>query len=144
MVTDRKRFPAKLLKALPLALMMAVLLGILGMIVANEGSEGAVLSIAFVVGLVAFTIILFKVDRPGFWFSLLFAIEWALLPVAAAINTGQVRETGCAGFMLTMGATVFLALTIPIGAIGFIVFLALAVFKFHKPRLPKDTPVEEG
>lgn len=101
---------------------------------AEEGSEGALLAVFFFVGLIAFTILLFRVHRTGFWFSLIFAIEWALLPVAALINATQVRETGCAGAFAAVGATLFLAITVPIGAVGFIVFLLLALFKFRKPR----------
>ena len=137
MATKEKRFPGKFLKAFALALAMAVLLGVLGAIVAEQDSEGVLLTICFFVGLVFFTALLFRVDRPGFWFSLLFALEWALLPVAAAINTGQVRETGCSGFAAAIGATLFLALTIPIGALGFVIFLVLALVKFRRPAKPQ-------
>jgi len=140
----QKRFPGRFFKALALALAMAALLGILGATIAEQGSEGTLLAIFFFVGLVAFTIILFKVERPGFWFSLLFAIEWALLPVAAAINTVQVRETGCSGFAAAIGATLFLALTIPIGALGFIIFLVLALVKFRRREKPKEAIPQEG
>jgi hypothetical protein len=54
---------------------MSLLLGLLGAITAEQNSEGALLAVFFFVGLVAFTVLLFKVDRPGFWFSLIFAIE---------------------------------------------------------------------
>jgi hypothetical protein len=62
-------------KAVALALVMSLLLGLLGAITAEQNSEGALLAVFFFVGLVAFTVLLFKVDRPGFWFSLIFAIE---------------------------------------------------------------------
>jgi len=112
---------------------MALLLGVVGAVIAEQGSEGGLLAIFFFVGLITFTFLLLKVNKPGFWFSLIFAIEWALLPVAAVINAGQVRETGCTGAFAAVGATLFLALTVPIGAIGFLIFLALALFKFRKP-----------
>jgi uncharacterized membrane protein len=115
------------------AVFLAFLLGIVGTLIAEQGKGGDLFGFFFLVALVVYSILLLTVvKRVGFWFSLFFAIEWALLPVAAAINSGQERGVGCAGVAGAIGAGILLALTIPIGAAGFLVFLALAFFKFRK------------
>ena len=117
------------------AVLLAFLLGIVGAIIAAQGKGGDLFGFFFLVGLVVYSILLLRVvKRVGFWFSLFFAIEWALLPVAAAINSGQDRGVGCAGIAGAIGAGILLAITVPIGAIGFLVFLALAFFKFRKQK----------
>ena len=132
---------AKVLKAIVLALILAILLAIIGTIVAGEGQENALFAIFFWVGLIGFSVLFLKVQRVGFWFCLSYAIEWALLPMAAAINTTQpVKETGCAGVVAAIGTVVLLAITIPIGAIGFVLFLLLALLVFRKKKPPTDRP----
>ncbi len=136
---------AKLLKAVVLALVLAVLLAIVGTIVAGVGQENVLSASFFLVGLIGFTVLFLKVQKVGFWFCLSYAIEWALLPVAAAINTTQpVKETGCAGVVAAIGTVLLLAITIPIGAIGFVLFLLLAllVFRKKKPHTAKPTTKE--
>jgi hypothetical protein len=67
--------------------------------------------------------------------------------MAAAINTTQpVKETGCAGVVAAIGTVVLLAITIPMGAIGFVLFLLLAllVFRKKKPHTAKLTTEEPG
>jgi hypothetical protein len=138
---------AKLLKAIVLALVLAVLLAIIGTIVAGVGQENVLSAIFFLVGLIGFSILFLKVQKVGFWFCLSYAIEWALLPVAAAINTTQpVKETGCAGVVAAIGTVLLLAITIPIGAIGFVLFLLLAllVFRKKKPHTAGPTTREPG
>ena len=140
----------RILRAFGLAFVMAVLLAIVGSIIAPEDQEGLFSSLFFIIGLVVFSILLFKVDRVGFWFCLCFAIEWALLPVAAAINVTQPQtsdQSGCAILAGAIVATVFLYITIPIGAIGFILFLLLALLVFRKrkprPTQPRAVPPSE-
>jgi hypothetical protein len=135
---------AKVLKAIVLALILAILLAIIGAILAGVGQENALFAIFFWVGLIGFTILFLKVQMVGFWFCLSYAIEWALLPIAAAINTTQpVKETGCAGLFGAIAATVFLAITIPVGAIGFVLFLLLALLVFRKKKPPTAKPTSE-
>jgi hypothetical protein len=138
---------AKLLKAIGLALVLAVLLAIIGAILAGVGQENTLFAIFFWVGLIGFAVLFLKVQRVGFWFCLSCAIEWASLPVAAAINTTQpVKEAGCAGIIAAIGTVLLLAITIPIGAIGFVLFLLLAllVFRKKKPRAAKPTTRAPG
>ena len=123
---------AKAAKAVLLAIILALLLGILGNLVAEEDHEGQLSAIFFVVGLVGFSILLIKVQRVGFWFCLSYAIEWALLPVTVAINASQDKGVGCAGVATAIASAVLLAITIPVGAIGFLIFLLLALFVFRK------------
>ena len=135
----------KVLKAIVLALILAVLLAIIGATVAGVGQENALFAVFLWVGLIGFSVLFLKVQRVGFWFCLSYAIEWALLPMAAAINTTQpVKETGCAGVVAAIGTVVLLAITIPIGAIGFVLFLLLAllVFRKKKPHTAKTTTEE--
>lgn len=76
------------------------------------------------------------------------AIEWALLPVAAAINVTRPATSGQSGCAVLAGAVVaivFLCITIPVGAIGFILFLLLALLVFKKkPRTARPTTDETG
>ena len=134
----------RILRAFGLAFVTAVLLAIVGSIIAPEDQEGLFSSLFFIIGLIGFFILLLKADRVGFWFCLCFAIEWALLPVAAAINVTQPQtsdQSGCAILAGAIVATVFLYITIPIGAIGFILFLLLALLVFRKKRPHPTKPV---
>jgi hypothetical protein len=134
---------AKFLKAIVLALLLALLLGVLGAILATEGQENVLFPILFWVGLIGFTMLFLKVQRVGFWFCLCYAIGWALLPISAVINTRQVEAAGCAGVIGAMAAVVFLAITIPLGAIGFVLFLLLALLVFRKKKPAAVKPAAE-
>ena len=136
----------KILRALGLAFVMAVLLAIIGSILAPEDQEGLFSSLFFLIGLAGFFILLLKADRVGFWFCLCFAIEWALLPVAAAINVTQPQtsdQSGCAVLAGAIVATIFLYITIPVGAIGFVLFLLLALLVFRKKKPADVKPAAE-
>jgi MFS family permease len=127
----------RILRALGLAFVMAMLLAIIGSIIAPEDQEDLFSSLFFIIGLIGFFILLLRADRVGLWFCLCFAIEWALLPVAAAINVTQPQtsdQSGCAVLAGAIVATVFLYITIPIGAIGFVLFLLLALLVFRKKK----------
>jgi hypothetical protein len=133
----------KVLKAIVLALLLALMLAAIGAILATEGQENALFAILFWVGLIGFSILFLKVQRVGFWFCLSYAIGWALLPISALINTRQVEAAGCAGVIGAMAAVVFLAITIPLGAIGFILFLLLALLVFRKKKPSAVKPATE-
>jgi hypothetical protein len=137
----------RVVRALGLAFVMAVLAGIIGLILAPVDRETLFSNLFFFISLVVFFIAWMKAERVGFWFSLCFAIEWALLPVAAAINVGQPQadqSEGCAILVGAIIATVFLYITIPIGAVGFILFLLLALLVFRKRKAPAvKSPADE-
>jgi hypothetical protein len=133
----------KVLKAIVLAMLLALLLAVIGAILATEGQENVLFPILFWVGLIGFSILFLKVRRVGFWFCLSYAIGWALLPISALINTRQVEAAGCAGVIGAMAAVVFLAITIPLGAIGFILFLLLALLVFRKKKPAAVKPAAE-
>jgi MFS family permease len=138
----------RVLRAAGLAFAMAVLAAIIGSILAPADRENIFSSLFFLVSLVGFFILLVKVQRVGFWFCVCFATEWALLPVAAAINVTQPAtsdQSGCAVLAGAIVAVVFLYITIPVGAIGFILFLLLALLVFRKkPRSTQLTTEEPG
>lgn len=138
----------RVLRSLGLALAMAVLAAIIGSIIAPVDREGLFSGLFFLIGLAGFFILLLKAERVGFWFCLCFAIEWALLPVSAAINVTQPATSGQSGCAVIAGAIVaivFLYITIPVGAIGFILFLLLALLVFKKkPRTSRSTTDEVG
>ncbi len=133
----------KLLKAIALALILALTLAVIGAILATEGQENVLFAILFWVGLIGFSILFLKVQRVGFWFCLSYAIGWALLPISALINTRQVEAAGCAGVIGAMAAVVFLAITIPLGIIGFVLFLLLALLVFRKKKPAAVKPAAE-
>lgn len=133
----------RILRALGLAFVMAILAAIIGSILGPVDQESIFSSLFFILSLLGFFILLIKVQRVGFWFCLCFAIEWALLPVSAAINVTQPvasDQSGCAVLAGAIVAIVFLYITIPVGAIGFILFLLLALLVFRKKKKEK-TPV---
>lgn len=137
----------RILIAIGLSFVMAVLAAMIGSILAPVDQESIFSSVFFFFSFVGFCILLVKVQRLGFWFCLCFAIEWALLPISAAINTMQpVKETGCAGLGAAIGVALLLMITVPIGAIGFVVFLLLAllVFRKKKPGAVNPAPAETG
>lgn len=127
----------RVVRALGLAVLIALLAAIIGIILAPVDWETLFSNLFFFTSLVAFFIVFMKVERVGFWFSLCFAIEWALLPIAAAVNLAQPQaeqSSGCAVLFGAIVATVFLYITIPIGAIGFTLFLLLALLVFRRRR----------
>jgi hypothetical protein len=135
----------RIVKAIVLALLLALLLAVVGSIVAGVGQENALFAVFFWVGLISFFVLFLKVQRVGFWFCLSYAIGWALLPISAAINTAQpAKETGCAGVAAAIGAALLLFITIPVGAVGFILFLLLALLVFRKKKPPAAKPTTEG
>jgi ABC-type Na+ efflux pump permease subunit len=138
----------RILRALGLAFVMAILAAIIGSFVAPVEQVNVFSSLFFIVGLIGFFILLVKAQEAGFWFCLCFAIEWALLPVAAAINVAQPQtsdQSGCAVLAGAIVAIVFLYISIPVGAIGFILFflLAMLVFRKRKKKAPVDKPDSE-
>ena len=84
-------------------------------------------AVFLLVGFVPALVLLFKVEKPGFWFCLIFAIEWALLPISALIAATQ-----ASGFGDSLGAAIFLSITVPPGLVGFLVFGALAIWRYRK------------
>ena len=136
----------RILRALGLAFVMAILAAIIGSFVAPVEQVNVFSSLFFVVGLIGFFILLVKAQKVGFWFCLCFAIEWALLPMAAAINVAQPQtsdQSGCAVLAGAIVAIVFLYITIPMGAIGFLLFLLLALLVFRKKKAPVAKPDSE-
>lgn len=136
----------RILRAIGLAFVMAILAAIIGSILAPEDQEDLFSSLFFLIGLIGFFILLLKAASVGFWFCLCFAIEWALLPVAAAINVTQPQtsdQSGCAVLAGAILATVFLYITIPVGAIGFILFFLLAMLVFRKKKPAAAKPAAE-
>ena len=136
----------RILRAIGLAAVMAILAAVIGSVLAPEDQEGVFSNLFFLISLVGFSILLVRVQRVGFWFCLCFAIEWALLPAAAAINVTQPQtsdQSGCAVLAGAIVAIVFLYITIPVGAIGFMVFLLLALLVFRKRKPARAKPVVE-
>ena len=129
-----------------MAIVMAILAAVVGSILAPVDQENVFSSLFFIVSIIAFFILLVRVQRVGFWFCLCFAIEWALLPVAAAINVAQPQasdQSGCGVLVGAIIATVFLYITIPIGAIGFVLFLLLALLVFKRKKSTAVKPAAE-
>jgi MFS family permease len=136
----------RILRAIGLAAVMAILAAVIGSVLAPEDQEGVFSNLFFFISLVGFSILFVKVQRIGFWFCLCFAIEWAMLPAAAAINVTQPQtsdQSGCAVLAGAIVAIVFLYITIPVGAIGFIVFLLLALLVFRKKKPAAFKPAAE-
>jgi hypothetical protein len=125
---------------------MAILAAIIGSFVAPVEQVNLFSSLFFIVGLIGFFILLVKAQKVGFWFCLCFAIKWALLPVAAAINVAQPQtsdQSGCAVLAGAIVAIVLLYITIPMGVIGFLLFLLLALLVFRKKKAPVAKPDSE-
>jgi MFS family permease len=136
----------RILRAIGLAAVMAILAAVIGSVLAPEDQEGVFSNLFFFISLVGFSILFVKVQRIGFWFCLCFAIEWAMLPAAAAINVTQPQtsdQSGCAVLAGAIVAIVFLYITIPVGAIGFIMFLLLALLVFRKKKPAAVKPAAE-
>jgi hypothetical protein len=114
------------------AFLLSLLLGILGITIAKSSLDTVIFLVFFLVGLVAFSIILLKVNRAGFWFCLVYAIEWLLLPVLAYVYATQQLGSGIGGIGAGIGIGLILILLILVGVVGFIVFVALALWRYRK------------
>jgi hypothetical protein len=114
------------------AFFLALLLGILGITVVDSSADTAISSILFVVGLISFSILLLRVKRAGFWFCLVYAIEWLLLPILAYAYATQWRGDGASGVGAGIALGLILYLLILVGGAGFIIFIALAFLRFRK------------
>ena len=110
------------------AIILALLLGLIAALIAEAGQEGDLFLFLSLVGLVVYAFLLLRspAGKIMFRFSLIFGIEWLLLPVAAGINTGQATTFGG-----VIGGGMVLGLAVPIGLIMGALFLALAFFKFR-------------
>jgi hypothetical protein len=114
------------------AFFLALMLGILGITIAESSRDTAIFSILFIVGLILFSILLIKAKRAGFWFCLVYAFEWLLLPILAYIYVTQQPGDGVGGVVPVVGLIMILYLLILIGGGGFIIFIVLASLKFRK------------
>ena len=114
------------------AFLLALMLGILGITSVDSSADTAMFSILFVVGLISFSILLLKAKRAGFWFCLVYAVEWLLLPILAYAYATQWRGSGVGGVGAGIGLGLILYLLIMVGAAGFIIFIALAFLRFRK------------
>ena len=123
MVTSRQ------VGAVVLALVLALLLGLTGyfMTYAPDGTDYFLAF--FLPGLAVFSVVLLMVDRLGFWFCLLFALEWALMAMSTIINASVEKDPD-----VILEDIFEAAVTIPIGTIGFLFFMGLAVLVFNKRR----------
>ena len=115
-----------------LAVILAFLLGVLGALVADRERDGTLFVVFFLAGLVGYSVLLLRAGRMGFWFCLIYGIEWLLLPVTTAINAQQFQGTGCAAVGAAIAVGISLALSIPVGVILGLIFLILAFWKFRK------------
>jgi hypothetical protein len=114
------------------AFLLALMLGILGITSVDTSADPAMFSILFVVGLISFSILLLKVKRAGFWFCLVYAIQWLLLPILAYVYATQLSGSGTGGLGAGIALGLILYLLIMIGVVGFIIFIALAFLRFRK------------
>ena len=124
-------------KRLLLAAILGLFLGIVFARISGASKIGDMFAFFSIIGFVGFSIVLHVVYRVGFWFCLAFAIEWALLPVVTGIVAGQYRGSGFPGIGGAIGQGILLSISIPIGIIGFILFLVLAFVKFGKQSTEK-------
>jgi len=111
------------------AFLLALMLGILGIASVDSSADTAMFSVLFVVGLISFSILLLMVKRAGFWFCLVYAVEWLLLPILAYAYATQWSGSGVGA---GIGLGLILSLLIMVGVVGFIIFIALALLKFRK------------
>ncbi|MFC1998385.1 hypothetical protein ACFLVR_01925 [Chloroflexota bacterium] len=114
------------------AFLLALMLGILGITSVESSADTAMFSILFVVGLISFSILLFKVKRTGFWFCLVYAIEWLLLPILAYAYATQWSGSGVGGVGAGIALGLIVYLLMLVGGVGFIIFVALAFLRFRK------------
>ena len=116
-----------------LAFLLALLLGVLVAIWLEEEKAALSFGLVFVVGLLAFCILLLRSrgDRVFFRFSLIFGIEWLLLPLAAYISAVQTDTLGEA-----LGGLIIMAILGPAGIILGLLFLLLALLKARARHRP--------
>ena len=117
-------------KRLLLAIILALFLGFVFMRIDGASRAGAMFAFFTAVGFAAFAIMLHLIDRVAFWFCIAMAVVWALLPVGAAIAAERFSGSGFPGIGGAIGQGLILAITIPIGIIGCIIFLAIAFRKY--------------
>ena len=100
-------------------------------LVADEGKAGDFFAFFFLISLAGYSLLLIlsAADKVRFRFSLIFGIEWLLLPVVAGISASQADTLGG-----VIGAVLILGLSVPIGLGMGLLFLALAFFKFRRKR----------
>jgi len=108
------------------AALLALLLGVVCALVAESEKAGAFFGLFFFIGLAGYSFLLFRsaTSKVFFRFSLIFGIEWFLLPVAAGINAGQADTIGGA-----LGAGILLAMLGPVGVLMGLLFLVLAFLR---------------
>ncbi|MFC1979120.1 hypothetical protein ACFLVP_03940 [Chloroflexota bacterium] len=115
-----------------LAAVFGIFLGIVFSRIDGPYRVGNMFAFFSILGFVGFSIVLHIIGRVGFWFCLAFAIEWALLPIVTGIVANQWRGSGFSGIGGGIGQGLLLALSIPVGIIGFITFIILAFVKYRK------------
>jgi len=110
-----------------LAVVLALLLGLAGYFITYTPDGGGSFLAFFLPGLVVFSLVLIVVQRVGFWFCFFFAVEWALMALSTIINADVEKDPDA------VLADLFEAtLTMPLGTIGFLFFMAVAVLVFGK------------
>jgi len=129
-------------KRLLLALILGLFLGIVFLRIDGASRSGAMFAFFFAVGFVAHSVMLHLVDRVAFWFCIAMAVEWALLPVGAAIAANRFSGSGFAAIGGAIGQGLVLAITIPIGITGCIIFLALAFRKYSGQGFKKPDTLD--
>ena len=121
-------------RRLILAAILGVFLGIVFARIDGPARVGNMFAFFSIIGFVGYSVLLHIISRVGFWFCLAFAIEWALLPLVTAVVANQWRGSGFSGIGGGIGQGLLLALSIPVGLIGFITFIVLAFFMYRKPK----------
>jgi len=117
-------------KRLLLAVVLALFLGFVFMRIDGASRAGAMFAFFASVGFAGFAVMLHLVDRLAFWFCIAMAVLWILLPVGAAIAAERFSGSGFPGIGGAIGQGLVLAITIPIGIIGCIVFLSIGFKKY--------------
>lgn len=119
-------------KSVIFSIILAFLLGVIGLVVGGDEKGTLLFVILFPIGFIVFLILLLRVNRVAFWFSIIISFEWLLLPLAVWLGTTEQRGSGCAGFGAAIGLGIVLSILLPIGIAGFLVFLGLAFLVFRK------------
>ena len=128
-----------------LAVLMGLLLGIAFARV-DDSNTGGLFAFFTSIGFFGFAILLHVVNRIRFWFYIFFGIEWLLIPIGAAIAADRSSGSGFGGVAEGIAEGLLLALTIPIGIIGCIVFLFMAYKNRNEQgatvRVKSDIPAQ--
>ncbi len=130
------------IKRLILGAILGVFLGIVFARIDGPVRVGNMIGFFSIVGFVGYSILLHVINRVGFWFCLVFAIEWALLPIVTGIVANQWSGSGLSGIGGGIGQGLLLALSIPVGIIGFITFIVLAFVKYRKRGVVKSAGLD--